>query len=153
VARVSPSQKRLFAVGSILRLLEIGATLVATIVMGRKKKNLVVSVPLGLGGRGGPMRRGGSGVVAPCGLPSQYLLLWLMAWVLGLGQMRCAQCSTRGISLGGLLGHHSCTLALDFGHFVLCCRCLARCFMSSTPCGILTCDLHLVTQTLSLVLS
>jgi hypothetical protein len=46
------------------------------------------------------------------------------------GLTRSAQCSTCGLSLGGLLGHHSCALALDFNCFVLCCRCLARCFMA-----------------------
>jgi len=46
------------------------------------------------------------------------------------GLTRSAQCSTCGISLGGLLGRHSCALALDFNCFVLRCRCLAWCFMS-----------------------
>jgi len=47
---VSPSQKSLFAVDSILRLLAIGATLAAAIVMGTNKQTVAVPLPLGPGG-------------------------------------------------------------------------------------------------------
>jgi len=55
------------------------------------------------------------------------------------GLMRSAQCSTCGISLGGLLGRHSCPLALDFDCFVLCCRCLAQCFMVAARFRLFSC--------------
>jgi hypothetical protein len=55
------------------------------------------------------------------------------------GLTRSAQCLTCGISLSGLLGCHSCALALDFACFVLCCRCLTRCFIAGAQFQLFSC--------------